>query len=155
MIAAALSVAIVVMAAGLAFNQDRGPAEASTAPGVAVLPFEHYSTEARGAKLVAQVMDLVTVELARRGTLSVASRTSAASYGRGPESVPAIAKALQVDFIVEGSVVFTGEQLHLVVRLVDGHRDRKVWVGEYDTRAAQIPAAARRIAADLEAAVMR
>ena len=50
-VAGALTVAVVLLAAGLALNRDRAPVEAATAPGIAVLPFEHYSTSEQDALL--------------------------------------------------------------------------------------------------------
>jgi TolB-like protein len=154
-IAAALSVAIVLFAAGLVFNTERAPAQASTGPGIAVLPFEHYSTQERDALLVSQITDAVTAELAKLGTLSVASRTSAARYVGGPESVVAISKALNVDFVMEAGVSFTTDGMRVVVRLVDGRLDRKVWVSEYEVERSDVSSRARTIAADAAAAALK
>jgi TolB-like protein len=155
MIAAAASVAIVLLAAGGVFNNTRESAQASTGPGIAVLPFEHYSATAQDMLIVAQLTDAVTAELAKIDTVSVASRTSAARYGSGQESVIDIANALNVDFVMEASAVVTGNLVHVVARVVDGRLDRKVWVGEYDVPRADISASAARIAADTAAAVLR
>jgi TolB-like protein len=144
-IAAALSVGIGVIAAGLALNQNRAPAQAATGPGIAVLPFEHFSGEQRDALLVAQLTDAVTSELARLGTVSVASRTSAARYRGTPQSVIEVARSLNVDFVMEASAAITADDLHVVARLVDGRLDRKVWVGEYDFPRADVLKAALSI----------
>jgi adenylate cyclase len=152
---AAITVAAVLIATALAIYSNRTPAQASTESSIAVLPFEHFSTREEDAKLVAQMTHLVTAELARLGRLSVASTTSATRYSSGTASVPAIATALDVDYLLEASVVITGQQLHLVVRLVDGRRDRKMWVSEYDARSADLSSAARQIAVATADAVQR
>jgi TolB-like protein len=154
-IAAALSVAIVMLAAGLVVNTGRTPAEAASGIGIAVLPFEHYSTREQDALLVARLTDVVTAELASLGTVSVASRTSASRYAPGRDSVIEIAKALNVDYVVEASASVTGEHIEVVARLVDGRRDRKVWVGEYAFTADRLRDTARAIARESAAALDR
>ena len=122
---------------------------------VAVLPFEHYSTAPEDILLAARLTDAVTTELARLGSVSVASRTSAARVGSGsdpdtrqPGRVPAIAEALGVRFVMESSVVVEGGVVHVAARLVDAVRDRKVWVGEYDFAPAEVGPGSRRIAVE-------
>ena len=154
-VATVLGVVIVIVAAGIALNGPRLPARAASGPGIAVLPFEHYSTRPQDALLVARITDAVTAELAKLGTVSVASRTSAAQYTGGATSVVEIAKNLNVDFVIEASVVFTDEHLRVVARLVDGRRDRKVWVGEYDFQPSEVDTVARRVAAEASAAALR
>jgi TolB-like protein len=150
----AVTAAIVLISTALALYMNR-PAQASSEPGIAVLPFEHFSTREEDARLVAQITDLVTAELAKIDRISVASRTSAARYAAGGGSIPAIAKALDVEFLLEASVVMTGENLHLVVRLVNGRTDRKVWVSEYDARSTEMGDTARRIATNTADAMLR
>ena len=154
-IAAAVSLGAAMVAAALALYQARGPAQASSGPGIAVLPFEHYGTDPPDDRLVAQVTDAVTTELARLGTVSVASRTSAAQFAAAPRSIPEIAAALNVLFVVEGSVTPRGDQLRVSVRLVDARLDRKVWVTEYDVAPQDLFPTARRMAAETAAAALQ
>jgi TolB-like protein len=147
-------VVVAALAAAILLNGSRQPAGASSGPGIAVLPFEHFSTREQDALLVAQIADAVTTELAKLGTVSVASRTSSAQYMAGPGSVREIAKALNVSFVIEASVTFSGEDVRVLARLVDGRADRKVWVGEYELEP-DIQNVARRIASDAAAAALR
>ncbi|MGH9372013.1 MAG: hypothetical protein ACRD15_10835 [Vicinamibacterales bacterium] len=144
--------AIVVLVGTLLLNVDRSPAaEASPKPSIAVLPFEHYSTREQDAKFAAYLTDSLTTSLARLGTLSVASRTSASQYTGDVRSVVEIAKALNVQLVMESTVTITGDDIELVIRLVDGTRDRKVWVGEYTTTRRDVPAITRMIAQEAAA----
>jgi TolB-like protein len=141
------AVAIVGLVGILLLNVDRSPAaEASPKPSIAVLPFEHYSTSEQDATFAAYLTDGLTTALARLGTVSVASRTSASQYTGDVRSVVQIAKALNVQLVMESTVTITGDEIELVVRLVDGARDRKVWVGEYTTTRREVPAIMRMIA---------
>jgi TolB-like protein len=154
MIAIVLTLAVTILTVGLLTNGNRVPAEAASVPGVVVLPFEHYTTDPQEALLVARLTDAITVELAQVGGLSVSSRTTAARYANSAEPLTSIAKALNVDFIVEASVVSHMDQFDLTVRLVDGRLDRKVWVGEYAVPRSNMATPAQ-IAADIAAAVQQ
>lgn len=148
-----IAVAVMVLLAGaLLLNPERQPAaEASPKPSIAVLPFEPYSTDEQDAMLAAYLTDSMTTALARVGTLSVASRTSASQYAGEARSVVDIAKALNVQLVMESTVTVTGDDIHLAVRLVDGVRDRKVWVGEYSTTRGELAGITQTIAQDAAA----
>jgi TolB-like protein len=144
--------AVAGLVGTLVLNPGRSPAaEASAKPSIAVLPFEHYSTREEDARFAAYLTDSVTTSLARLGTLSVASRTSASQYTGDARSVTEIAKALNVQLVMESTVTLTGDEIELVLRLVDGTRDRKVWVGKYTTTRRELPAITRTIAQEAAA----
>jgi TolB-like protein len=154
-ILATLSTAVILLSASLVVSDRRDAAQASAKPGVAVLPFEHYTSTEADARLVAEITDAVTVELARLGTVSVASRTSAARFSGSPESVTEIARQLQVDYVMEAGVTFSGERMRVSARLVDGRRDRKVWVSDYHLHRREVADAARQIAAEAGAVLAK
>ena len=76
--------------------RHRTPAETG-APGVAVLAFSGDDTA-----LASRITENVTTELARLGTVSVASHTSAMQYAGTRTPLRDIATTLNVDFAVEG-----------------------------------------------------
>jgi TolB-like protein len=156
MLAAVVACGIGLIVGTLALNSSRAAsAQASTGSAIAVLPFEPYSTNDQDIVLAAQITDAVTTELARIGTMSVASRTSSAQYNGEIRPVTEIARALKVDFVMEASAVASANDVRVVVRLVDGVLDRKVWVGEYDLTRSEIPAGARQIATEAAAAALK
>jgi TolB-like protein len=122
--------------------------QASSAIRVAVLPFAHFSTDPEIAMLAARITDGVTTELARLGTLSVVSRTSAAQFISDERPVTEVAQILDADLVIEGSAIVEGGRVKVVARLVHGLLDRKVWVGEYDSSPQEIAELQRRIAAE-------
>jgi len=122
---------------------------------IAVLPFNEYSTDPEGRLLAARLTDGVTKELARIGTLGVASHTSALQFADGPRKpLREIAQALNVDVLMEGSVRKTGSRIEVGVRLVDAVTNRKVWVRDFVGDAGDPPDLERRIAAAVAPAAL-
>lgn len=149
-----LSAVGVVVAVLVVWLAGRGPAAVQPSTGIAVLPFEHYSTSIEDAALAARATDALTVQLAKLGIVSVASRMSASRYRSGSGSVPAIAAALHVDFVLEGTTTAVPDGLQLQLRLVDARLDRKVWVRDYVVRTGALQEEMRAIAADAAAAML-
>lgn len=155
-ILAATAAAVVLAAAGirLVLSGSSTITQASQGPAIAVLPFEHYTTSAEDAALAARITDAFSTGIARLGTLAVASRTSATQYSSVGRSLPAIAAALNVDFVLEGTATISGSTVRLQVRLVDARLDRKVWVVEHVVRTAELPDRIPAIAAEASAAAL-
>jgi adenylate cyclase len=144
-----------ILAAAVVSRRSAVPAaEASTVRSIAVLPFEHYSIDAADTMTAARLTDSVTTELARLGTLSVVSRTTASRYAGRSGALREIAKGLDADFVMESTVTIEGSHLWVVARLVSGPRDRKVWVGEYDAPVSAIGELSRRIAVESAAGAL-
>jgi TolB-like protein len=148
-------VTAIVVAGAMSRRNATETAQASSGPSIAVLLFQHYSASADDAIVAARLTDAVTTELARIGTVAVVSRASVSQYTGEMRPAREIAKALNVDFIMESTLTVESANLHVVTRLVDGTLDRKVWVGEYDTAAGEIRELARRIAAEAAAGALK
>ena len=119
------------------------PAETG-APGVAVLAFSGDDQQA-----AARMTEHVTAELARLGTVSVASHTSAMQFAGKRAPLTEIAAELNVDFVLEASIDQEPEGLLAVVRLVDTATNRKVWIADYRGAADQARVLSQRIAFDV------
>ncbi|MGH9222102.1 MAG: hypothetical protein ACRD1W_22525, partial [Vicinamibacterales bacterium] len=125
------------------------PAETG-APAVAVLAFSGDD-----AALASRITENVTSELARLGTVSVASHTSAMQYAGTRTPLRDIAAALNVDYAVEATVDREPGGLLVVVRLVDTATDRKVWVSDYRGAADDARGISQRLAFDVGAEVSK
>jgi adenylate cyclase len=121
------------------------PAETGV-PGVAVLAFSGDDQQ-----LAARMTESVTAELARLGTVSVASHTSAMQFAGKRAPLTEISAALNVDFVVEASVDQEPEGLLAVVRIVDTATNRKVWIADYRGAAADQRGISQRVAFDVGA----
>src|SRR5262249_5024051 len=99
----------------------------------------------------------LTTMLARNSNLRITSRTSAMQFKGARRPLSEIARALNVDAIVEGSVMRTGGDTHMTVQLIRAETDTHLWAQSYDRRSSDVPNlsddVARDIAAYLHAAI--
>jgi TolB-like protein/tRNA A-37 threonylcarbamoyl transferase component Bud32 len=105
-----------------------GPPAAS---GIAVLPFESLSSDKENAFFADGVYDGVSTKLAKVANLKVISHNSVAKY-RGARNTQEIGRALNVAYVLEGSVRREAGRIHLNAQLIDTRTDAHVWAQEYD-----------------------
>jgi len=98
---------------------------------VVVLPFADRAADAEGQYICDGLTELLIARLAGIRALSVISRTTAMQYRDTDKKIPQIAGELNVTHLIEGSVLRIGEQLQIVVQLIDGRTDRHVWAETY------------------------
>ena len=151
-----LTAGLVLAVAGMVIwlgGWHRTPAQTDNAD-VAVLPF---TSEAADASLAARVTESVTAELARLGTVSVVSYTSARQFGGSERrSLREIAGALNADYAVEATLEREpAGGILLVTRLVDARTDRKIWVADYRGAADDVRGISQRMAFDVSAELAR
>jgi len=99
---------------------------------IVVLPFQNLSGDASQDYLVDGVTDALIGDLAQIGALRVISRTSAMHYKGTNKSLPEIAKELNVDAVVEGTVQRSGERVHVRAQLIHAASDSHLWAADYD-----------------------
>jgi TolB-like protein len=141
----------LVVGVGAWWLATRDTASASGKVQVAVLPLVRYDAvnEPVPDALADAVTDGLIGELARQPGLEVASRTTVMRYRTRPERLSTIANDLGVQAIVEGRVQVTGPRLWIELRVVDGRRDRKVWVDDFAGETANRRELERRVAAEV------
>jgi eukaryotic-like serine/threonine-protein kinase len=107
-----------------------------TRPGqvqsLAVLPLENRSRDPEQEYFADGMTDELITELANLNAVRVISRTSAMRYKNTDKSLPEIAKSLNVDAVVEGSVQRVGDRVKITARLVQARTDQEVWARSYD-----------------------
>ena len=111
----------------------RSPAERS----IAVLPLENLSGDPAQEYFADGMTDELITDPAKISGLRVISRTSVMKFkGEHREQLPEIAKALNVDTIVEGSVLRVGDMVRITAQLIDAPSDKHLWAESYerDTR---------------------
>ncbi len=104
-------------------------------PGVqslAVLPLKSLSQDPEQDYFAEGITDSLITELGQISTLRVISSTSVSRYKKTEESLPQIAKELNVDMIVEGSVLRSGEKVRITAKLIHPADERQLWVKSYE-----------------------
>jgi TolB-like protein/DNA-binding winged helix-turn-helix (wHTH) protein/Flp pilus assembly protein TadD len=121
---------------------------------LAVLPLENLSGDAAQNYFSDGMTDELITDLAQISALRVISRTSVMTYKGARKSLPQIARELNVDAIVEGTVLRAGDQVRITAQLIDASTDKHLWSQSYqgdlrDTLALQ-DRVARAIAAQIQ-----
>jgi len=113
------------------FHQRSLPA-ASRIQSVAVLPLANLSGDASQEYFADGMTDELTTALAKISALRVISRTSTLRYRDAREPVQQIARELNADAIVEGSVARSGNRVRITAQLIDARNDRHMWAESYE-----------------------
>jgi len=99
---------------------------------LAVLPLENVSRDPAQEYFADGMTEALISDLARIQALRVISRTSAMKYKGAQQALPEIARALNVDAILEGSALLIGNRVRISVRLVSARTDETMWTNRYD-----------------------
>jgi TolB-like protein/DNA-binding winged helix-turn-helix (wHTH) protein len=106
-----------------------------THPGIkslVVLPLKNLSGDSAQEYLADGMTEALVSRLSSIHDLRVISRTSSMRLKNSDLSVPEIAKALQVDVVVEGSVIREGNRIRVTAQLIRGTTDEHFWSETYD-----------------------
>jgi serine/threonine-protein kinase len=123
--------AVLALLAYLAVPFFKGKTEQGTV-SLAVLPLENLSADSGQEYFANGITDALITELGQINALRVRSRTSTLRYAKTEKSLPQIAKELNVDMVVEGSVSRSGEKARITAKLIQATEDRQVWTKSYE-----------------------
>jgi len=98
---------------------------------LAVLPLTSLSSDQEQDYFTEGMTEALITELGKISALRVISHQSVRQYKSTKKSVPEIARDLNVDAIVEGSIIRAGDQVRISVQLIDGRTDRHLWADNY------------------------
>ena len=99
---------------------------------IAVLPLDNFSGDPSQQYFADGMTDQLITDLAKVGSLRVISRTSIMQYKSARKPLPEIARELNVDAIVEGSVTRSGQRVRVTAQLIQAPTDRHIWAETYD-----------------------
>lgn len=116
---------------------------------LAVLPLKNLSGDPTQEYLADGLTEDLIGRLAARPGLRVISRTSSMHFKDTQLSVPEIAKALQVDAVVEGSVIREGDQIRVHAQLIRAATDEHIWAGEYERAYGSVLALQEEVAGNI------
>jgi TolB-like protein/Tfp pilus assembly protein PilF len=111
-----------------------------------VLPFENRSGNADTDYLSDGVADSLIYRLSQLPDLKVSPTSSVMKYKGSAADVGQIAKELDVDAVMSGRLVQQGNDLSIIVQLIDSRTGKLVWAEQYDRKMADLLATQREIA---------
>ena len=103
-----------------------------TIESLAVLPLENLSNDPEQDYFADGMTDELITELAKISNLRVISRTSIQCYKKVRKSLRQIARRLNVDAVVEGTVLRSGNRVRITAQLIDARREAHLWAEGYE-----------------------
>jgi serine/threonine protein kinase/TolB-like protein/Tfp pilus assembly protein PilF len=135
-IASLALVAIAMLLVGLNVNnwRDRllGHPTALPIRSLAVLPLENLMGDPQQEYFVDGMTEELTAALSQISALRVISRTSVMQYKDTKKSMREIGRELNVDGVIEGSVLRAGNRVRITAQLIEARTDRHIWASNYD-----------------------
>lgn len=98
---------------------------------LAVLPLESLSADSSQEYFADGMTDQLITDLGQIAELRVISRTSTMQYKGTRKPLPQIARELNVDAIVEGTVLRSGDKVRITAQLIQPSTDRHLWAQSY------------------------
>ncbi len=99
---------------------------------LAVLPLDNLSGDASQNYFADGMTDELITDLAQISALRVISRTSVMVYKGARKPLPQIARELNVDAVVEGTVLRSGDQVRITAQLIEASTDKHLWSQSYE-----------------------
>jgi len=126
---------------------------------IAVLPLENLSGDPGQEYFADGMTEALTADLAQIGTLKVIARASVMQYKGARQPLVQIAQRLNVEGIVSGSVVRSGQRVRITAALIRAATGQQLWAKTYERNLGDIldlqNEVARAIAGEVQAKVTR
>jgi len=116
---------------------------------LAVLPLENISGDPKQDYFANGVTEALTTELTKISPLRVISWQSVMQYKGTKRPAPQIAHELQVDSVVEGSIIRVGNQVRIALQLIHAPTDRHLWAKSYQRELRDILPLQSEVARDI------
>jgi TolB-like protein/DNA-binding winged helix-turn-helix (wHTH) protein/Tfp pilus assembly protein PilF len=110
----------------------RGRAVESSIRSLAVLPLENLSRDPAQDYFADGMTDELITSLAKLQTLKVISRSSVMRYKGTSKPLPEIARELNVDGVIEGTVLRSGNRVRITAQLIRAATDQHLWAETYE-----------------------
>jgi TolB-like protein/DNA-binding winged helix-turn-helix (wHTH) protein/Tfp pilus assembly protein PilF len=131
-----VALALVAALVALGVGAVRGRLFSREVPPIrslAVLPLENLTGDPAQEYFADGMTDALITDLGQVSALHVISRTSAMQYkGTKKFLLPQIARELNVDAVVEGTVTRSGSRVRIDVQLIEAATDRHLWAKAYE-----------------------
>ena len=140
-----------LLASGLAYfvfrsNEPAAHVRPDQVRSLAVLPLENLSVTPDQEFLADGMTDELIASLAKVKHLRVVPRTSSMAYKGTHKSLSEIARELNVDAVVEGTVMRSGNRIRITTELVQIATDRALWAETYESNVDDVLSLQQRVA---------
>ncbi len=142
----------IATGAGIVRTRTRQRAGKSVGPpiaAVAVLPLEDLSRDPDQQYFADGLTDALITDLAKTSSVRVASRTSVMRYRGAARSLEQIGRELNVDAVVEGTVMHAGSRVRVTAQLIQVSTDMHLWADAYERDVSEILDLQRTLATDI------
>jgi TolB-like protein/DNA-binding winged helix-turn-helix (wHTH) protein/Tfp pilus assembly protein PilF len=151
-LAAAIAIVVVGLAALLVFaiharNVTTNQANATRSTSLVVLPLENLSGDKDQDYFADGMTDELIANLAKIRSLHVISRSTAMTYKGTRKPLSEIARELNVDAVVEGTVMRVGSRVRITAELVQVSTDHHLWADTYESQMGDVLALQNRVSA--------
>lgn len=148
-----LSIAVLYFAIDKFLLTEGAPWDGPAARSIAVLPFEDMTAEHDQAFFADGLAEELLNLLARNPALRVAARTSSFSFRDSRLPIDEIARQLNVEHVLEGSVRRSGERIRVTVQLIAASSGFHLWSETYDEKFSDIFSIQDRISQHIASAL--
>ncbi len=113
-------------------EQPMGEASPGQIKSLAVLPLQNLTGDPEQEYFADGMTEALIADLAKIEALQVRSRTSIMQYKGVKKSLPEIARELNVDVVVEGSVLRVADRVRITAQLIQAPTDTHLWADSYE-----------------------
>src|SRR5215510_12828696 len=128
-------------------------------PSIAALPFDNLSGDKEQEYLADGITEDIITALTRFRWLFVIARNSSFAYKHKSLGAKQIAQELGVEYLIEGSVRKSGQQIRISAQLVEATSSKHIWAERYDLELTEVFAIqdeiAERVAGAIEPELLR
>jgi len=101
-------------------------------PSIAVLPFDNMSGDPDQEYIADGFTENIITGLSQIPEMFVIARNSTFTYKGKPAIIQQVAEDLGVKYVLEGSLMKSGEQLRITAQLIDATSGHHLWAERYD-----------------------
>jgi serine/threonine protein kinase/predicted negative regulator of RcsB-dependent stress response len=133
----------------LFFRPGSSPVLHTEIKSLAVLPLENLSGDTSQEYFADGMTESLITDLAKIGSLRVISRPSVVQYKGGHKPLPDIGRELNVDAVLIGSVVRSGDRVRIAVQLIHAATEQNLWSDSYEHDLRDVLALQKEVTRDI------
>ena len=148
----AVAAALLILVGGSGWFWRSSPSS-ERIQSIAVLPLDNLSGDPTQEYFADGLTEALIADLAKLEGLRVISRTSMMRYKSARKPLSEIARELDVEAVMEGSVIRSGDQVRITAQLIHAPSERHIWGDTYERKFADILLLQREVARSVAAQI--